>query len=489
MPVVPFGEFLPDRAALGNPGVLGAVNVVPTHSGYGPVGTLQPVSTALDADCIGALSTRDKDEASQAYAADATKFYRLVGTTWTDASAPGGYSASATDRAEFVKWDNKVLGTNNADDPQQITMGAANFSVLTTAFRAKHIAVVGDFVTFYNTFDATDGAVPNRARWSALGDEEDYTVSPVTLAGFKNLKNAQSIQRGLGGDYGVIITENSTWRQTFVGAPEVFQFDNVLPGVGGLAAGGAVRFGDFVFLWSRQGFLSIINGVQAEYIGAGKVDQFARDDLDEENAHRISSAVDPRFGRVYFGYPGAGSVSGRPNRILVFDITLKRWSLVEQEHEFLFSAFGSAVTVEDLSTLYPDGLDSIPISLDSARFKGGASAIAAFDADNKHGFFDGTTMPAQIDTAERQFHQGRKTRLNAVRPLVDGAEAQLRIATRNEQSESAAFGPMLVQNATGRVPCQLEARYFRFRVLPQAGWSDALGLDFERRDAIPASGR
>src|SRR5690606_8482560 len=153
---------------------------------------------------------------------------------------------------QFVSWKNKVLATNFNDNPQQITFGAGNFSNLTTAFKARHITTIRDFVVVANTSDATDGLVPSRVRWSAFNDETDWTVSPSTLSDFNDLKIAPVI-RILGGEYGIICQRNSIWRMTFVGAPIVFQFDEVLPGFGPIATGAIAQDGDLAYFLSDRG--------------------------------------------------------------------------------------------------------------------------------------------------------------------------------------------------------------------------------------------
>src|SRR3546814_8927699 len=52
-------------------------------------------------------------------------------------------------------------------------------------------------------------------------------------------------------------------------------------------------------------FVALSGGTQARFIGAGKVDQFVRSDLDMSFLYRLSAAADPSSGRLYWAYPGA----------------------------------------------------------------------------------------------------------------------------------------------------------------------------------------
>ena len=173
MPDILFGEWLPDQAPLGNPGCTVAKNVYPSASGYLPVSALTSSTDALDARPQGAIQLTDKDLNVIQFAGDASKLYENESNAWGDKSKVGGYTTGSTERWEFAQWNNKVIATNFSDNPQNRDLGGTTFSDLTTALRARHVAVIRDFVTFANTYDATDGNKPNRIRWSA-------TTSPNT---------------------------------------------------------------------------------------------------------------------------------------------------------------------------------------------------------------------------------------------------------------------------------------------------------------------
>src|SRR3990167_2363336 len=167
MPLIPFGEWLPDVAALGSPGALRAANCFPGPTGYKPAKSLQVTTNALAARARGAISAKDKAGTVYQFAGAASKLYQLVDQTWTDVSKSGGYAAGTEEICDFVRWKNKIIATDYTDAIQQIEMAAALFSDLTTDFKARRLAVVRDFVVAVNTNDATDGAVPNRGRWGA----------------------------------------------------------------------------------------------------------------------------------------------------------------------------------------------------------------------------------------------------------------------------------------------------------------------------------
>lgn len=484
MAVIPFKEYLPDQAELGNPGVVAATNTFPSASGYRPVQALTPVTDALDARPRGAIQARDSDGNVFQFAGDASKLYQNSGGAWSDFSKGGGYSTGDGEIWEFVAWKNKVLGVNYSDDPQQITFGASNFSDLTTDLRARHIAVIRDFVVMANTFDSSDGAVPSRTRWCAYNQETDWTVDPATFASFYDLKTAE-ISRIFGGEFGVILQPNSVWRQTFVGNPggPVFQFDEVLPGIGLIAPGAAVRDGDVVYFLSTNGFYALENGTQATPIGANKVDNTVLKDLDPAYLHRISSAVESTGQRIFFAYPGQGNTGGRPNKIAVYDRPLNRWSgPIEEDVELLWRSGETGLSLEDLDNI-SGSIDALPASLDSKRWIGGAANLAAFDGDFKSGFFDGDNMTATIRSKELEINRGRNTHLNGFRALVNGGATTVRVGTRDRQKDSIVFGPSLSERASGMFRCRENARYHSFELTISGDWEYAIGLQIEPEDA------
>lgn len=488
--LIEFAEWIPDAAALGNPGSISIVNAVPGVTSYKPFQSHESATDALGAKPRGAFSARDKDRNVYNYAGDVDSLYEQNGSTWDDVTNSGGaYATGDAEVWEFVQWKNKVLATNFSDNPQQITFGATNFSDLTTDLKARHVAVVGDFVTFGNTFDGVDGNVPWRLRWSAFDDETDYTVSPTTGSDYRDLKSGGWIQKVVGAEFGVVVSEHSCFRQSFSGAPDWFQVHETVPGIGTYAPGTVVNIGGLVYFWSEQGVVELINGTGVQWIGAGKFDEFIRKDLDDTYLDRISASVDARGRRVYWAYPGAGNTGGRPNRILVYDRVLRKANIIEADVELLWIAAAVGMTLEDLDSL-SSSIDALGVSLDSPQFVGGARNIAAFNASYEHGFFTGPNMPAKIVTREIQLRPGRKTMLNGFRPLVDGGGLTARVGYRNGQNDDVTFSPSIAQSSSGRFAFRKNARFHRFELnITGDLWSDAIGVEVDPEHARPSSRR
>ncbi len=492
MKFIPFGEYLPDHADLGNPGLIDVQNALPSPSGYMPFKSFVAETDSLTDRPLAAINAIDESGEAFQYAADATDLYENVDGEWTVRTRSDGmggtedYTTGPSEIWEFAIWKNKVLATNFSDNPQQATFGDTAFDELTSDLRARRIAVVRDFVVMGNTFDSTDGEIPYRVRWSAFNDETDYTVSTSTLSGFQDLK-VSKIQRIFGGEYGVIFQPDRVWRMTFVGAPNAFQFDEVLSGVGLISPRAAARAGNVIYFWSNQGFYALEQGSRAIPIGAGRVDRFASTDLDDTYTDRITAVADPAGMRVYFAYPGAGSEAGAPNRILVYDRALDKWSRIEENVELLWSSAGTNTTLDAAATEGdPDLLDiegpGGEVSFDDPRWVGGAPSIAAFNHDYASGFFDGANKVARFDTREEALNPDGRARLNGLRAIVDGGTVTAQVGVRNSQSGQASFGPVLNVQGDNRFTTRSNARYHRFRISVSGNWKQAMGVALDRKD-------
>jgi hypothetical protein len=526
MTVFQFDEWLPDQQALATQGMVRVENALPGPSGYVPARRLTASVQPLESRPYAAIETSDYSQVLYQFAATQDKLWRNTGGQFTDISN-GVYTTSPTDGWEFVQWKDKVIATNYANLLQIATLGTGNFADLTGAtteggdsLRAAHIAVIRDHIVVGNTYDTVDTEQPSRVRWSAFNDETKWAVDPTTLSGFQDLKVSR-IVRIIGGEYGVVFQPGRIWRMTYVGAPQVFQFDEVIDNIGILAPGAVVRLGDSVYFWSYQGFYELIGGQRVRPIGANKVDNFAINDVDDGNLNRISCAADPRSQRIYWSYPGDGSVGGAPNRLLVYDVSRDRWSLVDDKVELLWVSGGLGLNIDadhDNVASDPNNLDDtgdagdVPpyiadppndpnyqfedgLSYDDPRWGGTTRALAGFDENYASGFFDGENLTAVFVTKEFSLFNGRRGLVTGFRPLVDrsscnGGSCKASVFTRQSLVGDATKATTdLVPRAEGKVPCRVNARYHRIRLEVAGDWNFATGIQVDDEDLKPSHGR
>lgn len=484
--IVPFGPYTPDLPKLGNPGSTTAKNVIPSAAGYKPLNSLTTYSSALTAYCRGAFSAMDSIGNVSSYAGDATKLYRLVGTTQTDSSKVGGYTTASDSYWEFAKWGNTCIATNFDDPMQVITLGGTTFANLSAgAPRARHITITRDFVMVGNTFDSSDGSVPNRVRWSGLNDSTDWTVSATTQSDYQDLQgNGGWVQSIVGGDRAVIFQERAIWLATYVGSPVVFNFDVIEEARGAFCPRGVIKVGGVIYYIADDGFYAITGG-QSAPIGFGKVDSTFLADLNDDYLHRVTAAALPNDKVVMWSYPGSGSSDGTPNKIILYNWASQKWAHAELNHEIIFRAMSVGTTLDGLDSINTQ-IDQLAFSLDSKVWMGGKLQMSAFNTSHQQSYLTGTALDATIETGEFQPEglEGYRSEITEVMPIVDGGTHTVQMGTRETQNGTIAWGTASTENSTGICPVRSNSQFHRTRVNITGSWNDATGVKITKYSPV-----
>jgi len=473
---------MPDLPPYGNPGALVADNVIPAANSYRSFPNQVVASNSLGGRVQGAIFARDAAQNVYNYAGDASALYRLVAGSFTVATrlVGGAYSTPSDDFWEFIQWGETVIGVNgsNGDTPQQISLGAANFFDLSGAPKARHIAVINNFVVLGNISDSVVGV--QRVRWSAINDATNWSVNAATLADYQDLLGdggwIQKIVGGEGGGY--VLQEHAIWRMTFVGSPLIFQFDKIKTGIGAYAPQSVISFLGMTFFLGNDGFY-MFDGSNVTPIGQNKVDNTFFDDLDNNYIDRIVGAIDPNRKIVLWSYPGIGNTGGNPNRVLVYHWALNRWSRVVGiggvggsgfNLEFIISSISPGYTLDGLDAVSTN-IDTLPYSLDSAFWTGGQLNISVFNSGHQLATLNGSALPAIVQTGEINLIQGRKAYITEVWPLVEGnsASCQVSVISRDVLTQSVSTGLAMSPTSQGFAEVRNIARYHRFQLTTITG--------------------
>jgi hypothetical protein len=294
----------------------------------------------------------------------------------------------------------------------------------------------------------------------------------------------QGIVGGLSSADVAIFQERRIWRGVYIGSPAIFSFQPVDAGRGTPAPGSIVQAGPIVYYLADSGFYAF-DGAQAKPIGDQKVDRTFWADVDVNNLYRITGSIDPVNKIVYWAYPGSQSTGGTPNRILAYHYALDRWSLINAiTLEVMVRAMTVGYTLEQLDAF--GTLETLPYSLDSRSWTGGAINLAAFDTTHKMGYFSGSSLAATLDTSEASLNDEGMAYVNRVWPKVDATSAQVMVGYRNRLADSIQWGgPSSISTTTGSAGIRSTGLYHRARVIIPAGsyWTHAQGVDFDARAA------
>ncbi len=476
--MIPVGEWRPDLPALDNPGSTEAKNVIPAANSYRPFPSLVQYSNALPARAQGAFGCKDGAGIGANFAGTATRLYKLNGISWTDATrlVGGNYATGLDDGWAFAQFGDLVIAVNYVDAPQKFQLGVGtNFSALGgTPPNARFVATVRDFVVLGRI-----AGFPNRVKWSGINNPETWSVSPTTQSDQQDLPDGGWVQGIVGGETGLVFQERAIQRMTYVGSPLVFQFDKISRELGASIEGSVAGHHDIAFFAHASGFYAVTGAQQLRAIGDQKVDRHFWNDLDQNYLYRVSAVIDPVNKLYVISYPGEGNSGGTPNKLLVYNWTLDRWSRCEVNVEAIYAGISQAGYTLDGLDAVSSSLDGLAFSLDSPVWTGvGRLFLAGFDTSHRLGYFSGVNMAATVETAEAQITPGRRTFLRSLRPIVDGGAVTVQLGTRDRTTDAASWGVICAVNDHGVCPTRSNARYHRARLNVAAGgsWTHIQGV-------------
>ncbi len=459
-----FGEFLPDQPSFANPGVTLATNVVPVAAGYKSFKTMSTFSNAATAYLRGIFAAKGADTTSNVFAGDATKLYKYA-TSDNDldnVSKSGNYELGASDKWKFVQFGDRIIAAHGTDDIlQSYVIGTSSlFADLSGSPAAQHIAVVRDFVvTAHVKYGST--TYPRRVRWSGIDDATSWTIGS-DQSDIQDISDLGNVTGVVGGEFGVVLCERGIVRMSYVGSPIIFQFDKVETSRGCPYPGSICANGPLVFYLSQDGFYAF-DGTKSVSIGNEKVDRSFFEEFNNSEASRMTSAVDPRNQLVMWSYPTSGVT---PDRILIFNYALGRWSKIELDHDLVSSFFSPTYTLEDLDNI-DSSLDLINLSLDDPFFVGG-EYLAGGGKDKKLTSFGGATMSATIEIGEVEATPGLASTMTSIQPYISALAGSTpavsaQVATRSRPHDTHTYGSAVAVNADNVIPVRTAGRFHQVK--------------------------
>lgn len=485
--MIALGEWRPDLPEQGSH-LVDAKNVIADASSYRSFPSMAVYSSALSSACTGAVAVKSIGTPSN-FAGTASKLYLLNGATYNDVSG-AVYTGTAENRWSFATYGKRVIATNLSDNPQSYVLGtSALFADLTTLVKGRYVGVVREFVVFAYTSDATNGTLSNGVRWSAQNDPTDYVISASTQSDSQQVYGEGElgdITGFVGGERGVLFFEGGVFLMNYVGAPVVFNFDQIVFGNGCVAPGTIASYGGMIFFLGSDGFY-LLNGSQVTPIGTDKIDKWFYSDFDQSLSHLANAVIDPINKLYILAYPGAGN-NGTCNRLIMFNWASGRWSYAEPGNiAVLVNSMSQAVDPDAASTetTYgnPDTGAFADVSLDSRIFIGGKLQLSAINTDHKLAYFNSSALTATIETGETQLFPGRRALATNVRPMVESASlVVIEAGTRDKITGTVSYSSPIAANSYGEVNLFADGRYHRARMTIYGGFGHAYGLDW---DAVP----
>lgn len=481
--MIPLSEFAPDQPDLENAGATEALNVLPGLRSYRPFQSLQTTGAAASASRIqGSASFRALDLSVKTFSGDDKKLYSFGGATHTDVSRSSDtYATPAEGMWRFAQFDDLALAVNGADIPQAFTMGSStDFDDLggSPPTGARYIAVVGDVVVV-----ARDGTTSNAVTWADTGTATGWATG---AADNQAMFDGGQLMGLVGGENLFVFQERAIRLGTRTQYPLTFAFDKISLDKGCFAEWSIASHETLIFFVAHDG-IYMLSGTQIVPIGAEKVDRYFFRDLDQNYLYRVTGAVDPVNKLYILSYPGAGNMTGTPNKALIYNWQVQKWTRAEFQCDLVSSAMTqSAWHTDNIDTLLTNTDANPDVSGDSSQFTGsGRILLSAFSADHKLAFFDGENMAATVTTGEAQLSPGYRSFVSGIEVMADGDTNTCTLGTRNTQREPVTWGSAVAENFNGVCPFRSEARYHRARIDKPAGdpWTNIQGIQPQARAA------
>lgn len=450
-----FGEWRPDTP---HTDLIECQNVLPTHEGYGPIGSFTQLTDALGAQFYGGGAFIASDGTSNFIAGTTAGLYRWSSGSWSTL-----ITQAATVPWRFAQFgDNLIAVSGGAMVKVDLALGTAA-TVGGAAPTAIDCATLRDFVIVAQP----DGNLLS-VQWSAFNDCTGWTVG-TNQSDEQPLPSGGEVMAVVGGEYGLVFQKNAIQRLTYVGDDIVFQRDEISSEIGTMATGSVVKAGSLVFFLSERGFM-VTNGGEPTPIGDGKIDKtfFAKYARSEIEAN-ISAAIDPRRSVVFWCMPGG---------LWAYHWELGRWSFIKGDFQGVFTAFTANISLEGVDVIYPTGLDNVPVSLDSPEFAGGNPLLCVANSINKIGTLTGANLAGTITAQWVEPAKGLRSRLIGMRILGDGpvsGKVDARLNLDDDPNIINAAG----ERVNGWMPIRANGRFYKPSITTIGNFTHLEGVEFD----------
>ena len=284
----------------------------------------------------GMLQQRRTNLTQQLHWGDTGSIY-----TWdtVDASETGtGYSgnvdATATSPAtvwSFAGWGNFTLATNGVDTPQidendgngfkdwvQSDSSALPFSTAELLAKTHNHVLAINLDTGFNV-----------VQWCDQGDVKNWTIADDTTAGSLVIREATGPIKAAKqfSDSIALYTDEQMILVNFTGQPFYFGYQVALNGLGAVSKQAVVQSGRTHYGLGRQG-LWRTDGTQFQYIDRGFVAKYLQENVNWDQASKVSAGVDEENNRIIWCYPKVGG-SGENDECVVFNTKNQTFSFLD----------------------------------------------------------------------------------------------------------------------------------------------------------------
>lgn len=474
--MIPFGPFEPDRAGYSPDVITNVINALPIADGWSPMPDTSVISTALAAECLGAVYIRTPGGSYRIIAGTTTKLYEFDSGTlgWTDRTrlSGGDYSVPPGDKWSFCPFGANLLAANLSDDIQYIDIDVGtNFAALSgSPPKCKYLTIAGEYLVM-----AHIASFPNRVQTSGIGDATWHTIGQRG-ADYQDFPDGEEIMGVIGAEKGAVIIQRTRFRQMNITTAGDYSFTTVVlnPSRGVIAAHSIAQIGPGKFVYySADGFFMNVEGIP---IGDEKVDRWFDSQIDRTYIYDIQAMVDPYAKIVWFK-------ARRPDGtkfMLGYRWSNNRWCYSDLDVEMMAALVTPAISIDGMDAYYAT-IDDASEPFDSRLFTGGSPTMAVFDTSHRLCYLTGDARAATLQTPDMALAGNKRAFLQEIRAVGDvGTSFTLKAITASFRG-----GPKTTGSAVTPYPetgiCHFRSSGFTHSLLMEipaaAAWSHVSGLD------------
>lgn len=165
---------------------------------------------------------------------------------------------------------------------------------------------------------------PLLVRWCDTEDFDVWNGSTTNQAGSYRIPIGSEIVGALQGpQQSLIWTDLGVWSMQYIGYPDVYAFNALGNGMGLIARGAAIMFGNSVY-WMAQKNFQVLTGNSVQTIACTVWDVIFQD-LDEANAYKIKCASNSIFNEITWFFPSLSGGTGEIDKYVKYNTQLKQW--------------------------------------------------------------------------------------------------------------------------------------------------------------------
>jgi hypothetical protein len=237
-----------------------------------------------------------------------------------------------------------------------------------------------------------------------------------------------------------------------------------------------VSFDGKAFWLATDGF-RMFSGAGIERIGAGLIDQWFLDRVDQSDLSLVQGVIDPFRKNVLWRWKRAANDSTTVfEDIIGYNWAFKRWFTLTVQTTYLGYTANPAQTWDALDNSVT--WDTYDVVWDSRFLQGGQPLFGAMNSTFVFGYFTGAALAA---TLEGSAAANRLTGLvNWAVPADDSDDGTLQLGVKDRLNDTTTWKTGAAKVSSGRAPLRGRGKVVAFRrnVTAASTWTYAKGVDY-----------